>query len=800
MRRLSWSFHSLFRKHPHRRQNLQKPKRRLELEALEDRCVPSANASGIVTGFAYVDSNSNGVHDSQDFGVTGVVVSLTGKTNIGANVSVTATTDGQGSFTFQSVQPGTYQLAYTPVANLLGGLPDISGGAAASGVKVVANFTVAGGQTVNQDLGFTGLDPHFISGRMFLTSTTAADYGLAAAGGGTGAASLRDNSAPFLAHALPTVAGIENGSNLVDLAGFFSDPDITNTTAHFTVTAGNGNSLGGTFDVQLLDTQAPQTVANFLDYVNSGAYTNSIFHRLVTSPTPFVLQGGGFTLSRNPTAINSITALPPVPSEFSTPNTKGTLAMALPGNNINGGTDEFFFNLADNSSTSTSTNLDAQDFTVFGTASDTSVIDSLATATVRDESSTNPALSQLPLVNFTGTKFPQDASTANFEVITNIAASPNESLRYSVVSNSNPGLVSTNLQNEKLTLNYTKGMTGSAVITVKATDDFGASVTSSFTVNVTVPPPVVTGVTIAPNSATAATALNTTVTAQDANGDTQASPNLTLAYQWLRNGAPIAGATNPSLDLTKVSGLVAGDTLSVRVTPSDSSVAGTAFTSKAVTVAATSPGITFATPTVASVTIAPDNPAAATLLKALPVSNDGTAVSFAYQWFQNSSAISGQTSQTLDLNSSGLSVKSGDKFTVKVTPSDATGTGTALTSNAVTVTNVSTAGFPTTYAFSAPAVTSVLAKPDNAAAVTTLTAMPTASGSSVTFTYQWQQNGINIPNATDQTLNLLTQVPAVNVTDWFTVQVTPSDGTTTGATFNSKNVIIRTVKPITVGG
>ena len=54
----------------------------------------------------------------------------------------------------------------------------------------------------------------------------------------------------------------------------------------------------GTFDVQLYDTQAPTTVANFLSYVNAGSYTNSIFHRSTTNiPAGIqIVQGGGFEL------------------------------------------------------------------------------------------------------------------------------------------------------------------------------------------------------------------------------------------------------------------------------------------------------------------------------------------------------------------------------------------------------------------------------------------------------------------------------------------------------------------------
>lgn len=43
--------------------------------------------------------------------------------------------------------------------------------------------------------------------------------------------------------------------------------------------------------VNLFDTTTPKTVTNFLDYVNSEHYTNSVVHRVSTD---FIVQGGGY--------------------------------------------------------------------------------------------------------------------------------------------------------------------------------------------------------------------------------------------------------------------------------------------------------------------------------------------------------------------------------------------------------------------------------------------------------------------------------------------------------------------------
>lgn len=47
----------------------------------------------------------------------------------------------------------------------------------------------------------------------------------------------------------------------------------------------------GTITLQLEAEKAPSTVKNFLDYVNSGFYNNTIFHRVIDG---FMIQGGGF--------------------------------------------------------------------------------------------------------------------------------------------------------------------------------------------------------------------------------------------------------------------------------------------------------------------------------------------------------------------------------------------------------------------------------------------------------------------------------------------------------------------------
>ena len=155
----------------------------------------------------------------------------------------------------------------------------------------------------------------------------------------------------------------------------------------------------GAIDVELFDDDAPLNVANFLNYVRDGDYANTIIHRSVVAPVPFVIQGGGFTAAIPPVGIPTD---PPVDNEFSVDrsNVRGTLAMAKLANDPDSATSQWFFNLADNSD-----NLDTQNggFTVFGQIIDNgsfTVLDAIAAVPVYNAGS---PFDSIPLINFSNT-------------------------------------------------------------------------------------------------------------------------------------------------------------------------------------------------------------------------------------------------------------------------------------------------------------------------------------------------------------------------------------------------------------
>lgn len=98
----------------------------------------------------------------------------------------------------------------------------------------------------------------------------------------------------------------------------------------------------GKLTLELFADKAPATVLNFLNYVNTGFYDGTLFHRVVPG---FVVQGGGYTSglaykspTYNPIALESATGLS---------NVRGTLGMARTAQ-ADSATSQFYVNLQDN--------------------------------------------------------------------------------------------------------------------------------------------------------------------------------------------------------------------------------------------------------------------------------------------------------------------------------------------------------------------------------------------------------------------------------------------------------------------
>ena len=97
----------------------------------------------------------------------------------------------------------------------------------------------------------------------------------------------------------------------------------------------------GAIRIALESEKAPVTTRNFLQYVESGFYDGTIFHRVIPG---FMIQGGGFT-----PGMEQKQTRPPIENEADNglKNLRGTLAMARTQAK-DSATSQFFINLTDN--------------------------------------------------------------------------------------------------------------------------------------------------------------------------------------------------------------------------------------------------------------------------------------------------------------------------------------------------------------------------------------------------------------------------------------------------------------------
>ena len=114
----------------------------------------------------------------------------------------------------------------------------------------------------------------------------------------------------------------------------------------------------GEIMLELFPNEAPQTVANFLAYIQKDGYKNTKFHRVINN---FMIQGGGFSAKTG----KQLSSLDPIQNEsrHGLSNKRGTISMART-NDPHSATRQFFINHADNKY------LDAKNgkwgYTVFG--------------------------------------------------------------------------------------------------------------------------------------------------------------------------------------------------------------------------------------------------------------------------------------------------------------------------------------------------------------------------------------------------------------------------------------------------
>jgi cyclophilin family peptidyl-prolyl cis-trans isomerase len=176
---------------------------------------------------------------------------------------------------------------------------------------------------------------------------------------------------------LPITIKAANGDVLFSSTLNVAQPEVTLFTSK------------GSIVLDLYPDVAPTTVNNFLAYVNSRYYANTLFHRVIAG---FVIQGGGYTTGVVKKA--GQTAPIALESNKGLSNTRGTVAMARTAD-PNSATSEFFINLVDNLNLNYQ-NANNPGYAVFGkVTSDLAVVDAIAA----EPTGATGAFSDVPLTD-----------------------------------------------------------------------------------------------------------------------------------------------------------------------------------------------------------------------------------------------------------------------------------------------------------------------------------------------------------------------------------------------------------------
>ena len=317
-----------------------------------------------------------------------------------------------------------------------------------------------------------------------------------------------------------------------------------------------------------------------------------------------------------------------------------------------------------------------------------------------------------------------------------VTAAGSTPLTYQWLKNSSPLANGGNISGATTaTLTISAATTADAAnYSVIVSNALGTATSASAALTVAVPPAIVTP----PASATLLAGSNVAFTVT-------ASGTAPLAYQWLKNGAAIAGANTATLTLNNVSSADAAN-YSVTVT----NAVGTATSTAATLTVLVAPSIT--TPP-ASASVVQGNPAA------FSVTATGTAP-LNFQWLKNGVPISGANSNVLTL----AAVTTNDAANYSVVVTNSVG---SLASSSATLTVL----VPPTI-LTAPASAAVIA--GNNATFTV------AASGAAPLTYQWLKNGAAISGATAATLTL-TKVTATDAANYSVTVANAAGSVTSGS-------------------
>ena len=283
-------------------------------------------------------------------------------------------------------------------------------------------------------------------------------------------------------------------------------------------------------------------------------------------------------------------------------------------------------------------------------------------------------------------------------------------------------------------------------------------------VTMTVNPTVIPSVAISATATTICAGTAVTFTATPSNGGT------TPAYQWSKNAATIAGATNSTYVTSTVSN---GDVFSVVLTSNAACASPTTATSAAINMTVNPTVTPSVSITATATTICPG---ASVSFSASSV-NGGTSPF--YQWQKNGTAIGGASTSTYVTST----ISNSDVFTATVTSNATCASPITVTSTGITMTVNPTL---------IPSVT-IAASATTVCPGTNITFTPTPTNGGASPFYQWQKNGTAIGGASNSTYSTTAAVDG----DIFSVVLTSNAACASPITATSPGVTI-TVTPTVI--
>ncbi len=109
---------------------------------------------GGLSGFVYHDQNDNGIRDASEVGIEGVLLTMTGTTNDGSSVFQQTTTGPDGTYSFEDLLPGIYDIEETQPVGYLDGKDSVGSQGGILTNDQISNINLqAGGSGVNYNFG-----------------------------------------------------------------------------------------------------------------------------------------------------------------------------------------------------------------------------------------------------------------------------------------------------------------------------------------------------------------------------------------------------------------------------------------------------------------------------------------------------------------------------------------------------------------------------------------------------------------------------------------------------------------------